>query len=303
MARIRSVHPGLYTDEAFMTISMAARVLLVGLWSHADDGGGFEWKPLVLKARIFPADNLDIEPVLHELEENDIIKKYDVSGKGYGAVRNFGKWQRPQKPKRFVPMPKLVREYCQSKDICSDHESDSDSNQLRDEYRTGTQPVNDQSSNFNSEGRKVGRKEGRKVIPPNPRAGGCALDPRQADIEVSIADARPPTDEFDQFWAAYPRKTGKDDARKAFSRARKRVSLRVIAEGLNAQLPTWPDPKSSEGRFIPHPATWLNGGRWSDDPAHSAAAGRAGGDRVTNFDGQQQSVRDAWAGVPDIEGV
>lgn len=32
MARIRSVHPGLYTDEAFMTLSMAARVLIVGLW-------------------------------------------------------------------------------------------------------------------------------------------------------------------------------------------------------------------------------------------------------------------------------
>jgi hypothetical protein len=139
--------------------------------------------------------------------------------------------------------------------------------------------------------------------PLTPRAGGCAPDPGQADIEAAIAAARPPTDEFDQFWAAYPRKTGKDDARKAFFKARKRVSLREIAEGLNAQLPTWPDPKSAEGRFIPHPATWLNGGRWSDDPAHSAAADRAASDRSTNFASQQQSVRDAWAGVPDIEGV
>lgn len=165
MARIRSVHPGLYTDEAFMMLSMAARVLIVGLWAHADDGGGFEWKPLVLKARIFPADNIDLEPILTELEENDVIKKYDVSGKSYGAVRNFGKWQRPQKPKRFVPMPKPVREYCQSETICPDKENDSDNNQVRDEYNTSTQPVRDQSANSSAEGRKVGREEGRKVLP------------------------------------------------------------------------------------------------------------------------------------------
>ncbi|MFT8367529.1 MAG: hypothetical protein ABF646_02130 [Acetobacter papayae] len=165
MARIRSVHPGLYTDEAFMTLSMTARVLIVGLWAHADDGGGFEWKPLVLKARIFPADNIDLGPVLTELEENDVIKKYDVSGKIYGAVRNFGKWQRPQKPKRFVPMPKPVREYCQSETICPDKENGSGNIQVRDEYNTGTQPVSDQSSNSSAEGRKVGREEGRKVIP------------------------------------------------------------------------------------------------------------------------------------------
>lgn len=92
MARIRSIHPGLYTDESFATLTMAARVLIIGIWNHADDGGGFEWKPLTLKMRIFPADNIDVSELLTELEANDIVKKYDVDGKIYGAVRNFGKW-------------------------------------------------------------------------------------------------------------------------------------------------------------------------------------------------------------------
>jgi hypothetical protein len=34
MPRIRSVHPGLFTDEAFVTVSMAARVLLIGVWTR-----------------------------------------------------------------------------------------------------------------------------------------------------------------------------------------------------------------------------------------------------------------------------
>ncbi|MFT9298652.1 MAG: hypothetical protein ABF542_11160 [Gluconobacter sp.] len=92
MARIRSIHPGLYTDDAFMTLSMGARMLLIGLWSHADDGGGFEWKPVVLKARVFPADNIDVTDLLEELVRNDVIQKYDFGDRSYGAVRNFGKW-------------------------------------------------------------------------------------------------------------------------------------------------------------------------------------------------------------------
>jgi uncharacterized protein YdaU (DUF1376 family) len=70
--------------------------------------------------------------------------------------------------------------------------------------------------------------------------------------------------DFDDFWAAYPRKVGKDAARKAFASALKRASVADIAAGLNAAR--WP----SERQFIPHPATWLNAGRWQDDPTDAA---------------------------------
>ena len=41
MARIRSVHPGLFTDEAFMGASSDARILMIGLWCQAWDDGVF----------------------------------------------------------------------------------------------------------------------------------------------------------------------------------------------------------------------------------------------------------------------
>ena len=98
MARIRSIHPGLFTDEAFMSASMAARVLIVGLWTEAWDDGAFEWKPIVIKARIFPADVVDVSALLAELEGLNVIRRVDRGGKSYGLIRNFRKFQRPKSP-------------------------------------------------------------------------------------------------------------------------------------------------------------------------------------------------------------
>jgi hypothetical protein len=114
MARIRSIHPGLFTDEAYASLPMAARVLLTGLWTDSDDHGVFEWKPLSLKMRVFPADSLtsdDMGELLKALEGNDCIKRFMVDGKAYGAVRSFCKWQRPKKPTYRYPVPHQYRTY------------------------------------------------------------------------------------------------------------------------------------------------------------------------------------------------
>ena len=70
---------------------------------------------------------------------------------------------------------------------------------------------------------------------------------------------------FDRFWSAYPRKTGKDAARKAF--ARRKVTeelLQQMLDAIEAQRGSeqW---QRNGGQFIPHPATWLNQGRWEDE--------------------------------------
>lgn len=75
----------------------------------------------------------------------------------------------------------------------------------------------------------------------------------------------PGGDLFDEFWAAYPRKIGKDAARKAFER--RKVGKAVLADMLRAiqaqkATPQW---LRDAGQFIPHPTTWLNEGRWQDE--------------------------------------
>lgn len=111
MARIRSVHPGLWTDEAFVCASPLARLLFIGIWNECDDMGSFEWSPLKLKMRILPADNADVNELLAELEANDCVRRYQVGGKTYGAVRNFSRFQRPKKPNSVYPQTSEVRNY------------------------------------------------------------------------------------------------------------------------------------------------------------------------------------------------
>ncbi|GAA4475534.1 hypothetical protein [Gluconacetobacter asukensis] len=288
MARIRTIHPGLYTDEAFATLSMAARVLIIGIWSHADDGGGFEWKPLTLKMRVFPADMLDVTPLLEELVQNDIVMKYDVDGKTYGAVRNFGKWQRPKKPSRFVPMPEHVRNYARTnEDEKGDgSEPEDKSGPVNDpKSETSSEPVPNQSGISQTEGRKVGRKEGNNSLPS------------VESSRMPVTETPGPARDFEEFWAAYPRKVGKDGARKAFDKARKRAGQAEIMVGLSRHIAVWPGANDERAQFIPHPATWLNRGDWQGDAASSAAAGRPSS-------GSPQSDRLAiWDRVPDHPGV
>jgi hypothetical protein len=111
MSRIRSLHPGIFTDDAYMGLSLAARELVKGIWCEADDQGVFEWKPLTLKARIMPADMVDIPVLLDELTAGKFIQKYECGGHSYGAVRNFRRFQRPKKPNASYLLPRELRTY------------------------------------------------------------------------------------------------------------------------------------------------------------------------------------------------
>lgn len=70
---------------------------------------------------------------------------------------------------------------------------------------------------------------------------------------------------FDRFWAAYPRKVGKKRAQQAWKKLAPDMSLcRVMSKALAKQKQSG-DWTRENGRFIPHPATWINGRRWEDD--------------------------------------
>lgn len=103
MSRIRSIHPGLWTDEAFVSLSAYARLLFMGIWNECDDKGTFPWSPLQMKMRVLPADNVDAAALMAELEGSDCIRQYEIDGKKFGAVRNFAKFQRPKKPNDIHP--------------------------------------------------------------------------------------------------------------------------------------------------------------------------------------------------------
>jgi len=111
MARIRSIHPGIWTDEAFMSLSAYARLLYIGLWAEAYDDGVFEWKPLTLKARLFPVDSVNVPELLVELYNAGLIERAEQHPKQPGLIRNFQKFQRPKKPNSSGMLEERWRDY------------------------------------------------------------------------------------------------------------------------------------------------------------------------------------------------
>lgn len=70
---------------------------------------------------------------------------------------------------------------------------------------------------------------------------------------------------FSLFWEAYPKKVGKVDARKAWSKLAPDEAMTAdIMKGLSKwkRSEQW---TRDDGKFIPHPATWLRGERWNDE--------------------------------------
>jgi hypothetical protein len=66
---------------------------------------------------------------------------------------------------------------------------------------------------------------------------------------------------FNQFWAIYPIKIGKEKARKSFYTRIKETDPEVIIRGAQRYLL---DPNRTK-TFTAYPATWLNGHRWLDE--------------------------------------
>ena len=67
---------------------------------------------------------------------------------------------------------------------------------------------------------------------------------------------------FERFWEIYPRRSAKKAARTAFDRACKRADLAAILAGTER----YRDDPNRDPAYTKHPATWLNGDCWEDDP-------------------------------------
>ncbi len=75
---------------------------------------------------------------------------------------------------------------------------------------------------------------------------------------------------FKRFWAAYPKKTAKRQALKAWQKLWRELKpdkalIDIILSSLEQQKQSVQWTKD-DGQFIPYPATWLNGRRWEDKP-------------------------------------
>lgn len=119
--------------------------------------------------------------------------------------------------------------------------------------------------------------------PPTPRKRGSAGD-----------------EGFGMFWAAYPNKTAKQAAAKAFAKVAPSADLLDEMLQAIARQKTWPKWVKDGGQYIPNPATWLNGEQWLNEPppvgltvVHETPRQKAAIDAAIAFSGGILNVRRA----------
>ena len=109
------------------------------------------------------------------------------------------------------------------------------------------------------------------LSPPSPPLNGSPLTAYNINTisPLPLSPTSPPSINFGQrksdlnlfkdFWDAYPRKTAKGSAEKAWAKAILRTSGSEIIHIVKRVK--WPD----DPEFVPHPSTWLNQRRWEDE--------------------------------------
>jgi len=76
---------------------------------------------------------------------------------------------------------------------------------------------------------------------------------------------------FADFWGAYPRHTAKQEAIKAFTKLKPDAALLASILAAVHRAASTHDWQKDGGKFVPHPATWLNGRRWEDEPPRASS--------------------------------
>jgi len=90
-------------------------------------------------------------------------------------------------------------------------------------------------------------------------------DKKPSDSDLSVADG------FEQFWTAFPKKVDKPAAVRAWRKVRPEESQAILARVELNKIGEW---QGKEKRFIPNPATWLNGRRWQDEILSGGSNGK-----------------------------
>ncbi len=137
------------------------------------------------------------------------------------------------------------------------------SEKCSDAGRRGGRP-----SKGSTKGDLKGKPKGQKRAPPrvasNCNSNSNSSFSSETEEEGSGEEGETNPVGFDVFWAAYPRKTAKADALKAWKKLSAPKELQAEILAAHERKKRWVQWTKDGGQFIPHPSTWLNGRRWED---------------------------------------
>jgi hypothetical protein len=236
--RIRSTKPEFWRSERVASVSWDARLVLKGLESYVDDNGVGKDDLALIVGDLFQRDLVRepsrtlarVSEAISELAGAGLLWRYEANGTRLFYISFWESIQRVDKAQdgRF-PRPDGTMNYKES--------------EIRESVANIREPSRALAPGTGEQGNRGTGEQGKNSPPIEP--------------EADDTDSEPEPDPFDDFWAAYPRKTGKPSARKAWARAIKTASPGVIMAGLERYR------FKPEVEFQPHPSTWLNDERWT----------------------------------------
>ena len=242
MARARNIKPAFFINTELSEIPPLGRLAFIGLWTICDFKGCLECNIKKIKAQILPYDECDFHSLMNNLEQFRFIRYYVVQDKTYIKILNFEKHQNPHKNER---------------DAGSDLPDISENNILNNELaKDGTKPD------------LIGSARADSLIP--------LTDSLNIDSIIKTSRTSSLDDGFHEFWKAYPKKVGKDAAIKMWQRKKPKVDLIINALKWQIKHDQW------QKGIIPNPATYLNEGRWQDEPASAVPEWKS---KNSNFEG------------------
>jgi hypothetical protein len=107
--RARNVKPSFFQNEQLAELPFEARLLFVGLWCMADREGRLEDRPKRIKMNVFPADSIDVEPLLVGLADQGLIERYEADGLACIEIPKFVEHQRPHHQEQPSKLPQNLR--------------------------------------------------------------------------------------------------------------------------------------------------------------------------------------------------
>lgn len=130
-------------------------------------------------------------------------------------------------------------------------------------------PVLDKSAKKAESGKQGGSKQTASKTEENAKQTAREKEgEKEVEVEGEIEIEKenecyiPHKSPFDRFWEAYPKKVGKEAARKSFAKVKAPIDTMLAAVDAQKRSAQW---QKDNGQYIPNPATWLNQGRWEDE--------------------------------------
>ncbi|MGV8965331.1 MAG: hypothetical protein ACOH2F_03545 [Cellulomonas sp.] len=252
---MRTIKPEFWTDSTMVGLSLGARLLYIGTWNFAIcHQGHLEDDVFRLKMQVFPGNDLDVQALLDELMAAGRIRRL-VSPDGHTYLHIVRLSNHQKTDPRWAPSCRACKESETLTEALPSTPEHTGARESTPERGRALRSTGEHSEGWDGVGGDGMGGEGVGELPPSPASPSRTSEPAG----------------FAEFWSEYPRKVGKDDARRAYARAVKRSSSAAVLLGAHRYAA---DPNLGEPTFIPHPAKWLNDGRWEDGPLVPRGNGR-----------------------------